>query len=248
MNRERQAAFPEGAGQGHTAQAHFHTLTEQVFRPSVLLVIALSLALFQWPARAQAIRVLVDGEPVTFDVPPVAIAGRVLVPLRGVFERLGADVEYRQDTRTIAVLRSGTLIQLHVGSREARINGRTTVLDVPPTVIRGRAMVPLRFVSEALGARVRYDAGARTVYISQTTSPSLTLAGWFHIIWNGGPRFILIDDQGRSFRLLVEEELFKPFGGALELQRKRIRVTGEAVTQPPGVIRVHSIRLEPESR
>lgn len=214
----------------------------------VLLVILTSVFGLQWPAAAQAIRVLVNDEPVAFDILPVIIAGRVLGPLRGVFERLGAHVVYQTATRSIVVLRSGTVVRLRLGSRDAIINGKPVTLDIAPPVVDGRAMIPLRFVSEALDARVQYDSGARTVYISQPTRPSLTLVGWFHIIWNGGPRFILIDDQGRSFRLLVEEELFKPFGGALELQRKRVRVTGEAVTQPPGAIRVHSIRLEPESR
>lgn len=76
----------------------------------------------------------------------------------------------------------------------------------------------------------------------------LTLSGWFHLIWNGGPVFVLIDDAGRAFTLLVTEDLFRPLGGVLTLQGRRVRITGERVSQPQGAIRVHSIELEPEWR
>ncbi|HET6780610.1 MAG TPA: copper amine oxidase N-terminal domain-containing protein, partial [bacterium] len=127
------------------------------------------------PVSAQTIRVSVDGQAVVFDQPPVTIGGRVLVPLRGVFERLGAFVEWDSRTNMVTAVRSGSQIQLRIGSRQAFVNGNLTLLDIPPMVVRGRTLVPLRFISEALGAQVDWDPGARIVYVSsgQTGQPPL---------------------------------------------------------------------------
>ncbi len=116
------------------------------------------------------ITVLVDGTVLTLDVPPVQIEGRVLVPLRGIFERLGATVVFDPATQTVTAARESITVVLRLGSREARINDRIVLLDVPPLALRGRTMVPLRFVSGALGARVDWDERTRTVQI-YTTAP-----------------------------------------------------------------------------
>ena len=130
------------------------------------------------PVSAQTIRVIVDGQPVVFDQPPITIGGRVLVPLRGVFERLGAFVEWERSTNMVTAVRSGSQIQLRIGSRQGFVNGNPTLLDIPPMVVRGRTLVPLRFISEALGAQVDWDPAARTVYVSsgQTGQPPLPRA------------------------------------------------------------------------
>lgn len=117
------------------------------------------------PAAAQGVRVLVDGQAVAFDQPPVVMAGRVLVPLRGVFERLDATVQWDPFRNTVTAVRDGTQVQLTIGQRMAYVNGRPIRLDVPPLIVGGRTLVPLRFVTEAMGARVDYDAAANTVVV-----------------------------------------------------------------------------------
>src|SRR5574341_2256879 len=142
---------------------------------AALLVAALIVGIVPaQPAQAQAIRVLVDGSPVLFDQPPVSIGGRVLVPLRGVFERLGAVVPWNPLNNTVLASRSGTQIQLTIGSRVAFVNGRQVMLDVPAMAVRGRTLVPLRFVSEAMGARVDWDPTSQTVFVTSggTARPS----------------------------------------------------------------------------
>jgi hypothetical protein len=134
-----------------------------------LLLAALALAPLPAPLAAQsapAIRVLVNGDPVAFDVPPTEVGGRLLVPLRGVFERLGATVEWEPSTQRITARSADRAIELVVGQRDAAVNGRPVVLDVPPMLVGGRTMVPLRFVSEALGAYVQWQAETRTVLIT----------------------------------------------------------------------------------
>ena len=129
-----------------------------------MLFIAPTLALAPvWAAPPPT--VIVDGHRLNFDQPPVEQGGRLLVPLRGIFESLGAKVEYSAATRAIQASRGQTTVQLSLGSRDASVNGQLVTLDVPANTVGGSTMVPLRFVSEALGARVKWDAPSRTVSI-----------------------------------------------------------------------------------
>ena len=115
---------------------------------------------------APSVRVVVDGQPAAFDVPPVMVSGRVLVPLRGVFERLGAVVTWDPATQTVLAARGETTMSLRVGNPVASVNGQPTTMDVPAILVGGRTMVPLRFVSQALGASVGWDPSTTTVQIS----------------------------------------------------------------------------------
>lgn len=123
-------------------------------------------------SQAQPIYTELDGQRLNFEQPPVMQQGRVLVPLRGIFENLGADVLYSPANRSIKATADGKTIQLSLGQREAFINGEQVFLDVPADTISGRTMVPLRFVSEALGADVKWRGASRTVAISQNMSSS----------------------------------------------------------------------------
>lgn len=110
------------------------------------------------------VSVFVNGSPVTFpDQQPYldTSAGRVYVPLRFVSEALGADVEWVQDQQKIIINKGDTLIMLHSGSREVYVDGRIYTMDVAVELVNGRNMVPLRFVSEALGAQVEWTASGR---------------------------------------------------------------------------------------
>src|SRR3990172_1663460 len=139
-------------------------------RPALALAVLLVLAVVPvLPVQAQTIRLVVDGQPLFFDQPPVVIGGRVLVPLRGVFERLGAFVQWDPASNTVIATRGDTQVRLTIGSRQAFVNQRVVFLDVPALIVQGRTLVPLRFVSEAMGARVDWDAATRTVFI--TSSP-----------------------------------------------------------------------------
>lgn len=119
----------------------------------------------------QNISVVVDGQPVVFTgVGPQKVGGRVLVPLRGVMEKLGAYVGWQPATRTVTANKSGVDLTLQLGNRNATVNGRTVLLDVPPQEYRGSTMVPLRFVGEALGAEVKWDNATYTVNITTGTT------------------------------------------------------------------------------
>ena len=128
---------------------------------------------------AQPIQVELDGRTLRFDQPPAMVGGRLMVPLRGIFEALRADVVYDGPTRSIKATKESSIVELALGSREARINGRTVYLDVPADTLGGRTMVPLRFVSEALGVEVKWQGAIKTVVMksgaaSPTPGPTTT--------------------------------------------------------------------------
>lgn len=121
-------------------------------------------------SNAQALSVTVDGDPVQFaTIGPRMVGGRVLVPLRGVMEKIGAFVEWTAATRTVTASKGDIDLSLRIGDRTAIVNGRTVSLDVPGQIISGTTMVPLRFMGEALGADVTWDAPTQTVMISSGT-------------------------------------------------------------------------------
>jgi hypothetical protein len=125
-----------------------------------------ALALCTSIALAQSdVSVTLNGTPLNLSPAPQERAGRVFVPLRGVFEQLGASVVY-QDGTINAQGRGNRSVSLHIGSTQAMVNGQPQALDVAPFIIGASTYVPLRFVSQALGASVNYDAANRIVALA----------------------------------------------------------------------------------
>ena len=129
-----------------------------------VLALIVALALGGVASLAADISVVVNGQQVQFDQPPIERSGRVFVPLRGVFEHLGASVVY--DNGVINATASGRAIQLHIGSTQATVNGQTRTLDVAPFIVGSRTLVPIRFISESLGANVDWNDNTQTVIIT----------------------------------------------------------------------------------
>ncbi len=102
------------------------------------------------------ITVSVDGAPVDFpDQAPYLTNNRTMVPLRFISEAMGAKVDWDEDNRKV-IVEGNKVIELTLDSDQATINGTAVQLDAPPQVMGQRTMIPLRFVSEALGAEVKY--------------------------------------------------------------------------------------------
>ena len=131
---------------------------------------ALAVAVLAAPAAAANVTVNVNGQNMNFDQPPVMRAGRVFVPMRAIFERLGATVVYANGQ--INATGRGRNVHLAIGSTVTTINGNNMTMDVAPFEIAGRTEVPLRFVAQALGATVQWDANTSTVYINAGGSQS----------------------------------------------------------------------------
>jgi Copper amine oxidase N-terminal domain len=127
-----------------------------------VLIFAVS---FSAPASASSISVVVNGKKLIFDQPPVAESGRTLVPFRAIFESLGAEVKWDSKTQLIQGTRDSVKISFKLGSKNAQVNNSNITLDVPAKSLNNRTLVPLRFVGEALGATVHWEASNSTVYI-----------------------------------------------------------------------------------
>ena len=95
--------------------------------------------------------------------------GNTLVPLRGIFESLNAKVTWNAKTQTIDASKGTQKIWLKIGSKTAKINNKTITLAAAPKIVKGSTLVPLRFVSEALGEKVTWDNGTRSIVIGQST-------------------------------------------------------------------------------
>lgn len=125
------------------------------------------LCLFSLASFAQSeITVLLNGQPLYFDVQPVMESNRVLVPLRAIFEALDSDISWDNETQTV-IASGNKVIVLQIDSDIAFVNGEKKQLDVPARLVNGRSMVPLRFVGEAVGADVHWDSETLTVSITK---------------------------------------------------------------------------------
>lgn len=141
-------------------------------RTGLALLMALLLAAFLLPGAAVAapssttdITVKVNGQAVTFDVKPVIDNGRTLVPLRGVFEKLGAQVDWLPATREAVITDGARTVRVQLDSNTATVDGKTVTMDVVAKAVSGRTMVPLRFLSESIGAKAIWVGSTRTVEI-----------------------------------------------------------------------------------
>jgi hypothetical protein len=133
------------------------------------LALALSLSMAAMPAAAQNVTVLVNGQTMTFDQPPVMRNGRVFVPMRAIFERLGSSVVFSNGV--INAQGNGRSVHLTIGSTQAQVNNQPYTMDVAPFTIAGRTLVPLRFVAQSLGANVNWNSGNSTVAITAAGAP-----------------------------------------------------------------------------
>lgn len=119
--------------------------------------------------NSSGLKVYVNGHPISFDVDPVIVNGRTLVPIRAIAERLGAKVSWNPDTATATVELGQYQVAVTRDSTTAVVNGQTVTLDVAATIVGGRTMLPLRFVSESLKEHVGYHPGVSgTAVISIT--------------------------------------------------------------------------------
>ncbi|MGI5881099.1 MAG: N-acetylmuramoyl-L-alanine amidase [Syntrophomonadaceae bacterium] len=113
-------------------------------------------------------KVYLDNQLLSFEVPAIIENGRTLVPLRAIFEAMGAQVDWNDSTRTVVATKPGTRVILALGSIAPTVNGKTWNLDVPAIIKNNRTLAPLRFVGEAFGGKVSWDDASKTVHI---TSP-----------------------------------------------------------------------------
>lgn len=145
---------------------------------ATIITLAAATSYVQTPVQAaEKISVTINGEHLSFDQPPAMIDNRTLVPLRAIFEALGATVSWEQSKQTITAVKGSTTVSLQLGNTVAKKNNTDLAIDVAPQTINDRTMVPTRFVAEALGANVGWENSTRTVLITTGDSKTETDSG-----------------------------------------------------------------------
>ena len=114
------------------------------------------------------IAVKLNGAWMEFDVPPILVNDRTLVPMRAIFEALGCTVSWDDETQTASGVRNGKKVSVTIDSNIATIAGSATTIDQPAILKDDRTLVPLRFISEAYDANVQWDEENQIVTILAT--------------------------------------------------------------------------------
>lgn len=93
-------------------------------------------------------------------------SNRVIVPMRAIFQELGAEVHWDENSKQVTAIKGNNTVTLKVNSKNATVNGKSITLDAPAQIRKDHTYVPVRFVSEALGAQVNWDAKQRIVSLT----------------------------------------------------------------------------------
>lgn len=96
---------------------------------------------------------------------PVEVNGRTMVPIRAIIEAMGGEVAWDEAEQKATVKMKDDVVDLWIGKNTARVNGAETRTDAAPSLINGRTMLPLRFISESLGSQVKWDGNTSRVTI-----------------------------------------------------------------------------------
>ena len=159
------------------------------FLLALLIVITVFTASVLPASASEDISVTFNGNYLNFDVEPQIIDGRVMVPMRTIFESFGAKVKWDNKDTKITATKGDTTIVMYVGSRTMRVNDKTVRLDVAPQIVDGRTLVPVRAISEALNATVIWESEISTVIISDSKKFNSTSEAfdylWSWILENG---------------------------------------------------------------
>ena len=112
---------------------------------ALLLTLVMVLGIFMVPAQADNVTVMYNGEKMTFDVQPVIVNDRTMVPMRAIFEALGCSVSWDDATEQAIGIKNGKKVVVAIGNTTAYNGGKFIEIDQPPLLIDDRTMVPLRF-------------------------------------------------------------------------------------------------------
>jgi cell wall-associated NlpC family hydrolase len=189
-------------------------------------------------ADTSDVGVYIDGTAVDFpDVKPYISNDRTFVPVRFVSEQLGASVDWNNDTGTVVVNKGADSIKLAIGSTEVIKNGVSCPMDAAPVITDGRTMVPLRFVSEQLGAVVNWDASSNSVSIVTPNTSKL------YIIQSGDTLWDIANTYGTTIeellkvnpglnpdKLMVGKQLYLPLSSSEEETPEISRGEGRAIS------------------
>lgn len=155
----------------------------------MLIVSPLSFAVAA-DASARGVTINIDGQKQAYSDKAIIKNGSTLVPLRGLFESLGAEVTWNNADRSIDAKKGNKEIWLKIGSTTTKVNGKPVQVAVPPEIVNGNTLVPLRFISEALGADVKWTGATYTIDITSAEKLGPVMQVHFIDVGQGDATFI----------------------------------------------------------
>ena len=124
---------------------------------------------------ANGISVNLNGENVEFsNQSPVIVEGRTLIPLRGVFEKLGYEISWDNETKSATFSKENTVVKVTVNANSFTVNDGSVNLDVPAQIVNGSMMLPLRAIGEATGLKVDWDSENKAVNLTNDNNVETT--------------------------------------------------------------------------
>lgn len=156
----------------------------------ILAVLALFF-LFTTAYAETPITVTVDSTAVNFDAEPRIIDGRTMVPLRAIFEALGAEVEWNGETKTVTASNGIKTISMTIGKKEVTVGERYMIMDTAPIIAENRTLIPARYAAEVFDNTVEWDSQNRVVKISSANKPNVE---YYRKYSGGGISFMYPED------------------------------------------------------
>ncbi|HHV72952.1 MAG TPA: copper amine oxidase N-terminal domain-containing protein [Clostridia bacterium] len=119
-------------------------------------------------AEKNSIKVNLNDKFLKFSVSPIIREGNLLIPVRDVAEEINAKLEWDGINQVVTIIRNYTIIKLQVKNSIGYVNGKMVFLQVPPTIVDNRVLVPIMFFSENMGLKINLDNENNIVYLKDT--------------------------------------------------------------------------------
>lgn len=167
-----------------------------------IIAVVMCLTVMTTVLAAPQVSVLVNGQKLVSEVPAQIIDGNTMVPLRAIFEALGAKVDWDDATKTVYSEKGDTKVDLTIGVKNINVNGAGKALEVAPLIISGNTLVPVRAIAEAYGATVGWTDATKTVTIDLATDSGNASAGAFNPDSLKGQVFDFDDPESKQFHAI----------------------------------------------
>ncbi|MFA9423734.1 MAG: copper amine oxidase N-terminal domain-containing protein [Sedimentibacter sp.] len=139
-------------------------------RTLIVICIITALLLGNFAAYAQetsTIKITLNGKSIDSDVNPyINDESRTMVELRSIAEALGATLTWDSDTKTVTIIKDTSIFTVVIGELQYTLDENINTMDTVASIVDGRTMVPVRFITEALGLVVNWDSTTSTVIIT----------------------------------------------------------------------------------
>lgn len=174
---------------------------------------------------ADTVTLNVDGMTRVLVVSPIVEEGTTLVGFREIFEILGAEVDWDQSKETVRAKQGEMEVKLSLGKTKAEKNGESIELVVPPKMVQGHTMVPLRFISEAFGTEVQWNGETKTIFLN--TAPNTEVEE--ELIETRDEQIPVLEIKEEGTKITYEEALQKALKNSVDLKKleEDIKITEE---------------------